>query len=311
MSTLVRKELLDLGVAIQANLVGAGLSDEVVDYFLANKQKIRDALRRGFSPYALLVNSQGADPGLIGSFDESLQMSRQFAEKYAGQINLSDFMKRRLEINGGLNKGADSVENAVSFRIAETDLLENLKRAEAFILRYFDVGIYLAEHSVLPEYLPWKSVLPVFIPAGVDNLKAFRVLSDVTGNPSFMDYGYIQYPGCESSSESRLYLIANRLMPDKDTMGLSTDELIKKGASWLSLKGYVLAMSLRFTHDTCRLDPQGDTCRSTLTWFPGEGETAECCSFFGNATGFERPKGSNVFAWGGARLAIPVPLRLK
>ncbi len=187
-----------------------------------------------------------------------------------------------------------------------------IEAMEAYARLALGLEVVLAEMfnlSVVPELLvqvDWVSVLPVFIPAKLNNRQAVDSLVTAGHQKPYEGVDVMRYTGSAGSEKARLLLVENSPRPSPDTMGQSSDSLVKSGGLWLPIPGYAIAQGLRHQLTDDYLDPE------TCTWFPNErlpGGRA--------ARGRWRPDCGNVrFYWGysdcedpsaGARLAIKVP----
>ncbi len=182
----------------------------------------------------------------------------EYYEQNLGEIQsgLIRFVNRQTEIPRSLEEST-----AISFPISDTDLFSQLSKAEAFAKKHLDVLVRLTDIFQIPETIPWKSVLPVFVPAGFDNRKGFELLQKLGLNP-WEETDVMQYSGSATSDQHQLLLIQNSERPDKDTMGLSPNQLRKTGNLFLNLKGYAIAMGFYHKCTESYLDPE------TFTWFP-------------------------------------------
>ncbi len=193
------------------------------------------------------------------------------------------------------------------FKTAETDVEGWLSKAEEFAKKYFGVTISLREHFVIPAELPWKSVIPVFDPGGLDNRGAVQKALKDFGLAVWEEVDVMKYSGSQANKEPTLHFIQNSIRPDDDTMGSSPNQLVAMNKNWLGLRGYALAFAVHHFATSEHLDLQ------TWTWFPAnrlaDGRVA-------NGRWF--PDFREVrFSWDssdyrreeiGSRLAIPVPL---
>ena len=188
----------------------------------------------------------------------------------------------------------------------------SLEAMEKYAKKAFGLTVKLTEEfdfSAVFELLgsvQWTSVLPVFIPKGVDNRQAVDSLV-IAGHKK--PHGEVmKYKKSEAFDKHQLYFIENSSRPNVDTMGEWPGELVRLGKLWLPLKGYAVAQGLYNQITGEYLDP------GTLTWFPGEtlqdGEAAQ--GHFNSTFGFVSfPRSYSICGNGNgeARLAIPVPLR--
>jgi hypothetical protein len=194
------------------------------------------------------------------------------------------------------------------FRIQDTDLVDWLGKAEAFAKKYFGLDVKLPELFQIPEMVPWKSVLPVFVPAGVNNRKVIELLQKLGLNP-WEEVDVMQYSNSAASGKHRLFLIANSERPDKDTMGLSPNKFRQTQKLFLGLCGYGMAMGFYHKITEGYLDPKG-----TITWFPEcrlpDGSVV-CGHWYlvNREVRFFWRNQNNDDVYGGARLVIPVPLK--
>lgn len=219
---------------------------------------------------------------------------------------LDAFLQRAVE--GKFDDGKAITQYVVGVKTHDTDLGAWLEKAEAFAKKHFDVSVKLAETFQIPEMVPWEWVLPVFIPAGVDNRKAVELLKKLGLNPS-EETDVMQYSGSAASEKHQLFLIANSERPDKDTMGLSPNTLRKTKKLFLVLKGYGLAMGLHNEDTKGHLDSE-----ETFTWFPEERlSDVEVARGYWyprlRKVKFDRDDPGYVGDNGGARMAISVPLK--
>ena len=193
------------------------------------------------------------------------------------------------------------------FKATDIDLAMWIAKSEEFAEKYLGVKISLRERFAIPETLLWQSVIPVFDPGGeFDNRKAIELLKAL-GFTVHEEVDVMQYSGSAVGMEPTLHFIHNSVRPDEDTMKMSPDKLVKTGKNWLNLRGYALAFGLYHFVTKNHLDPE------TFTWFPGNrlpsGEVAggdwypvsRKVGFYWSSARYEGP-------YGGARLAMPVPL---
>jgi hypothetical protein len=231
---------------------------------------------------------------------------------------LEDFEQNLGEIRGGLIRFANRQQESVSqsqrveivanFKTSDTDLAQWLAKAEVFAKKYFDLEVKLSEVFQIPETVPWKSILPVFVPAGVNNRKVFEFLFKLGLNP-WEETDVMNYTNSGASNKHQLFLINNSERPDKDTMGLSLNKLRQTQKLFLGLCGYGMAMG--FYHEVAKeyLDP-----KETFTWFPEDrlpdGGVARGCWYSGDhEVRFDWYDPDCELGFGGARLAISVPFK--
>ncbi|MFA6227360.1 MAG: hypothetical protein WC631_02710 [Candidatus Paceibacterota bacterium] len=174
--------------------------------------------------------------------------------------------------------------------------------------KLFGYKANIAEMFALPEVLPWKEVIAILQPSGVDNRQAVNSLQKYGLSKAYEEVDVNKYKYHEASDKPRLFLIERNPRPTKNTMGKSPNTLVKTGRLWLPLKVYALAFGQYYEATNQYLDPE------TWTWFPTErlsdGEVAY---------GYWNPSDRNVrFHWinaggeidgMGAREAIEVPLK--
>lgn len=225
----------------------------------------------------------------------------EYFEQNLGEIRngLIRFVNRQLEVPQLLETPA--------FPTSDTDLFSQLSKAEDFAQKHLGVSVRLNEIFQIPQTIPWKSVLPVFVPAGFDNRKGFKLLRKLGFDP-WESVDVSQYSGSTAFDQHQLFLIQNSERPDKDTMGLSPNQLRKTGNPFLNLKGYAIAMGFHHQLTKGYLDPE------TLTWFPEDRLSDGKVAY-----GYWNPWNLGVgFCWndpdcedalGGARLAISVSLK--
>lgn len=191
-----------------------------------------------------------------------------------------------------------------------------IEAMETYARLVFGLEVKVAEMfnlSVLPELLAnvqGQSVLPVFLPAKLDNRQAVDSLTKAGFKKPYKEVDVMQYLGSAGFEKPRLLLIENSARPSPDTMGMSPDSPVKTGKLWLPLKGYAIAQGLYHQLTDGYLDPE------TWTWFPGERLPDG-----GTARGSWLPDDGDVgFCWSnfsdyergdaGSRLAIEVPSNL-
>lgn len=167
----------------------------------------------------------------------------------------------------------------------------------------------LRKQFVIPESLPWKKVLVVFDPGSLTNRAAIEKVLKGLKLTVWEETDVMNYSCSEAFTAPTLHIIALSPTPDKDTMGLSPNDLQKTGKSYLGLRGYALAFALHHSMTGEYLDP-----KETFTWFPEDrlsgGEVAG---------GYWFPDDRRVrFSWSGAdyrhafsgaRVAMSVSLR--
>jgi len=154
--------------------------------------------------------------------------------------------------------------------------------------------------------IPWTKVHAIFDP-GLTNREMVTKALKGQNVGVHEEFDVTDYYGSQSRGRQTLYLINDSIRPDEDTMGLSPNQLLATGKSYLSLRGYGLAQARQKFLEREFLDPQ------TYTWFPENrlagGSVAD--GSWRSGTGKVR------FNWfgpgyrfpnGGARVAIPVPL---
>lgn len=190
-----------------------------------------------------------------------------------------------------------------------------LEVAEAYHLKAFGQQVKLEEMfdlSVLPELLSrvdWAEAIPVFIPT-VNNREAVDSQArDGVENKPYEEVDVMKYTGSEASATPRLLLINRSPVPDEDTMGVSPNDLVKRGCLWLPLKGYAVAVGVN--HEV--MDEYLDS--KTVTWFPGETLSSDVSAYGLWNTDHRQVR----FGWHvseaeysnfGARLAIEVPFKV-
>lgn len=192
-----------------------------------------------------------------------------------------------------------------------------IEASEAYTKKAFGLTVKFSEMfnlSVIPDLLlaiQWTSVLPVFIPQGVDNRQAVNSLVTAGHKKPYESVDVMQYKGSEASDKPNLYLIEHSVRPNADTMGWSPNNLVKTGKRklWLPQKGYAIAQGLHHLVTSKYLDSE------TFTWFPGEtlpgGRSAGGLWRSGlGGVRFDWADSAGECVLYGARLAIPVPLKL-
>ncbi len=183
-----------------------------------------------------------------------------------------------------------------------------LGKTEEYAKAVFGATIDLRKLFVLPEELPWKNILPVFIPGRMTNRSVIKDVLQDQGLKVWEGVDVMNYSGSEASDKPTLHLIENSLRPTADTMGLSPNQLRKTGKLFLKLRGYALAFGLRHFVSKDFLDAE------TYTWFPEDRLSDGYV-----AGGHWRPDDREVrFNWngpddrgsnGGARVAMSVSLK--
>jgi hypothetical protein len=192
---------------------------------------------------------------------------------------------------------------------AGLDFQLSIALAEVQAQKLFDYKTNIAEMFVLPkpEALPWKEIIAVLLPLGIDNRQAVDSLQKY-GLAKWEEADVNKYSGSKASGKTQLFLMERRERPTENTMGKSPDQLLKMNRLWLPLKAYALAFGQYYEATSKYLDAE------TWTWFP-----TERLSDGGVACGYWSPDDRDVgFGWysagcegGGVgdREAIEVPLK--
>lgn len=114
-----------------------------------------------------------------------------------------------------------------------------------------------------PEEIPWKEIIAILLPPGIDNRQAVDSLQKYD-LAKWEETDVNRYSGHEASDKPRLFLMERNQRPTKSTMGKSPDALVKTGRLWLPLKAYALAFGQYYESTKQYLDSE------TWTWFPTE-----------------------------------------
>lgn len=197
--------------------------------------------------------------------------------------------------------GATIVSNGV-------ELITALSLAEHQAHHLFGYKADIAKMFALPEVLPWKKIIAILLPSGLDNRQAVNSLRKY-GLAKWEETDVNKYSGSKASGKTQLFLMERSVRPTKNTMGNSPDTLVKTDRLWLPLKAYALAFGQYYESTHKYLDAE------TCTWFP-----TERLSGGGVAYGYWYPDDRYVrFLWDyadceddgmGAREAIEVPLKV-
>lgn len=184
-----------------------------------------------------------------------------------------------------------------------------IAKTEEFTKKFLGVEVDLRDRFAIPTELPWKSIIPVFDPGGLTNRNAIQKALKDLGLAVYEEVDVMKYSGSGANKEPTLRFIQNSILPDEDTMGLSSNQLVATSKNWLDLRGYVLAFGLHHFATGEYLDPQ------TFTWLPIARLAAG-----GVANGLWYPDSRKVrFGWdssdhrngrSGSRLAMPCTLLL-
>lgn len=199
------------------------------------------------------------------------------------------------------------------YPIEETDCFAWIQHMETFASGHYGEKVSLRDHFMLPARLPWKHVLPVYIPSGM----SFRAMVDKALKARklsvYESLKVEKYSGSRGIDARRLLLIERSVKPTAATMGLPP----KFAKNWFSgrqtvpldLCGYGIATSLWQSVEKQYLDPE-----TTLTWFPENqssgGDVADGYGYHGlDRVGFYYGDAGNGDDDCGFREAIEVPLK--
>ena len=198
------------------------------------------------------------------------------------------------------------------FKAEETNLASAIAEAEHFNNKVLGVKVDIRKMFDLPTELPWKNVLVIYDP-GLNNRQAVEKALQGQKLTVYEESNVMEYSGSQANSRPTLRIIENSLRPTADTLGSlakSPDQLNADGRNYLDLRGYALAFSLRYFISKDKLDPE------TWTWFtknrlPGgrvaRGDWHPALLY--REVRFSWSSAGRVTAYGGARLAIDVPLK--
>ena len=149
----------------------------------------------------------------------------------------------------------------VCYKVAGTNLFEAIAQTEKFAKEILGVEVNLRQRFVLPVTIPWQKVIPIFDP-GLTNREMVDKGLKGQGIDTYEEVDVMGYYGAQSKGRPTLCLINDSDRPDQDTMGLSPDQLLATGKSYLGLRGYGLVQALRKFSERDFIDLE------TLTWFP-------------------------------------------
>lgn len=241
-----------------------------------------------------------------------------FALLIAGQVHAAQlpedveayFLRNKDQVTLALTRGfvLPGQETLAVITTPEQTLDWWLTKTEEFSKKHLGVEINLRERFAIPAELPWGSVIPVFDPGSLTNRDAIeKALTGLKLNV-YEEVDVMKYAGSEASKEPTLYFIENSVRPNSDTMNMSPDDLRATTKNFVCLRGYALAMAVYHFATGKYLDPE------TFTWFPEDRLSDGCVAY-----GYWYRSDSKVwFDWrnpdsrcssGGARVAMPVPLR--
>lgn len=236
----------------------------------------------------------------------------------AGQVHAAQlpeevetyFLQNKDQVPLALSRGfvLPEQETPVVITTPEQTLDWWLAKTEEFGKKHLGVEINLRERFVIPDELPWQSVIPIFDPGALTTRGAVNKALKGLNLSVYEEVNVMKYAGSEASKEPTLHFIENSVRPDKDSMNLSPDELRATGKRYLRLRGYALAMAVYHFATGEYLDPE------TFTWFPEDRLPVGSVAY-----GHWRRSFSRVgFVWdnpdyrrsnGGARVAMPVSLK--
>ena len=206
-----------------------------------------------------------------------------------------------------MTPGVYLVERKTHLDIFLDDCLE-------FMKKFLGVKVDLREMFVIPEDLRLRFVIPVFDPGDLTNLDAIGILKAVKrtaedpGLNVCEQIDVMKYSGSEANKQPTLCFIESSFRPDSNTMNFSPNQLMEMNRNWLTLRGYALAFALHYFVTGGFLDSH------TFTWFPENcldpNQVANACWDPDNhKITFGRDNAISMYDFGGARLAISVPLR--
>jgi len=270
MEPIFRKSTHDLAMLIASNVSAANLPEDVEKYFLDKKEDVIPALRRGF-----VLPEQ---------------------KSIATQVTV-------------VSAPTEIVSSPTLFKATDSDLGWWIDKAEEFYVKHLGLSVDLRKMFVLPEELPWQSVIPVFDHGTLTNRDMVDKVLKGRGLAVWEEEDVMKYSGSQALKKPTLHLIENSVTPNEDTMGKSPNGLRRTKKLYLRLRGYGFAMALYHFAKTEYLDPK------TFTWFPEDrlhdgyvaggywdSRSEEVEFRWGNP--------DNGDPYGGGRVAIPVPLRV-
>lgn len=154
------------------------------------------------------------------------------------------------------------------YPMEETDCFLWLGHMERFAAERFDEKVNLREMFPIPARLPWKQILPIFVPAGLTNRQMVERALKAQGLSVGEGTNVEEFTGANGAELSRLFLIERTSKPTLATMGLPP----KYAGHWfggrqthpLNLCGYGVGTGLLYKVEKAFLDPLG----VTASWFP-------------------------------------------
>jgi len=194
------------------------------------------------------------------------------------------------------------------FLAGDTDLDQQLEETEAFAKAVLGEKISLRKTFSIPETIPWQKVFAIFDP-GFTNREMVEKALKGQNIGVYEEIDVMNYYGAQSLGRQALWLINGSIRPDEDTMGLSPNQLLATGKTYLGLRAYGLAQAKQKFLKQVLLDSK------TYCWFP-ENRLPDGSVAHGNwypdpgEVRFRWLSPSNRYPSGGARVAITVPLPL-
>ena len=190
------------------------------------------------------------------------------------------------------------------------NLSQAIEEAEFFTNKVRGKSFPISEMFQLPDTLPWN-VFAIFMPPRVTNLSCVRMMQMAGRGLRVWEEIDVDHFTFLFSDKPRLYLIERSERPTKSTMGLSPDQLLATKSTFTELGRYAIAMGMYHELTGKYLDSE-----ETFTWFPRErrpqngGVASGHWNLSSRKVRFHKSDSDLEFSYGGARLEIPVPLKL-